>query len=151
MLRVELKASPVLVTSLTLVHVCAAATLLPLDLALEAKVVIAFAIIISLVRAIRLHALLCARESVVALEAEDQEHCALRTRDGIVHDARVLRSTYVTPALTVINAQVAGERLGRHVLLVKDRLQPEDFRQLRVLLRWARPRNANRTGPTQLV
>jgi hypothetical protein len=39
-----------------------------------------------------------------------------------------------------LNLRVEGSRFAQHVLLVRDNLDPEDFRKIRVLLRWARPK-----------
>ena len=147
MLRVRLKASPLLVVSLAAVHLSATVILLPLDLHVGVKAAVTFAIAASLFRAIWLHALLRAKSSIVALELEDQERCAVHTRAGIVQDVRILGTTYATPALTVINVKAAGARFPRHILLLKDTVLREDFRQLRVLLRWAHSPKTRKTVP----
>jgi toxin CptA len=51
-----------------------------------------------------------------------------------------LGTTYVTPYLTVLNLRGHGERGARHVTLLPDSLHAEDFRKLRVWLRWKEDR-----------
>jgi hypothetical protein len=72
----------------------------------------------------------------------DQERAAVRMRASAWHEAAVLRTSCVTPALTVINLRVEGARTPRHVLLISDNIRADDFRRIRVLLRWAKPKTA---------
>ena len=55
--------------------------------------------------------------------------------------ATVLGTSYVSASLTVLNLKLAGRRVVEHILIVPDNVDPEAFRELRVLLRW-RPRAA---------
>jgi hypothetical protein len=43
--------------------------------------------------------------------------------------------------LTVINLREAEHKLAQHVIIVPHNIDPEDFRKLRVILRWSRPRS----------
>lgn len=65
----------------------------------------------------------------------------LDRREGENVRATVLGTSYVSASLTVLNLRIIGRRLVEHVLVVPDNVDPEAFRQLRVLLRW-RPRAA---------
>lgn len=59
---------------------------------------------------------------------------------GILLDGRAgsLRDgSFVAPWLTVIRWRPAGARFDRTVLILPDMLSREEFRRLRVLLRWA--------------
>ncbi|MEP7262597.1 MAG: protein YgfX [Usitatibacter sp.] len=62
-------------------------------------------------------------------------------RDGVMSlDGRagLLREgSFVSPWLTVLRWRPAGARFDRTVLILPDMLAREDFRRLRVLLRWA--------------
>ncbi len=61
--------------------------------------------------------------------------------------AVVLPRTTVTPWLCVLAYRRAGERSGRSIALLPDHLEAEDYRRLRVWLRWrARVRDASETA-----
>ena len=144
MVRVTLKPSRQLAIVVTGVHLGAIAALYPLDLALWAKLVIAIPVGISLVTTLCRHALLAGRSALVAVELHELDHAAVRTRDGIWHDARILETTYVSPILSVLNLRIPGRLLPCHILIVPDNVDPEDFRGLRVRLRWGYRKEALR-------
>lgn len=81
-------------------------------------------------------ALLRGRRAVVAFEAGRAETLPFRTRDGVWHEGRLLGSSYVAPYLTVLNISETGKWRVFHVLIVPDAVDAEDFRRLRVWLRW---------------
>jgi toxin CptA len=136
MLRLTLKPSRLLAIALTVVHICAAATLVPLDLPAWAKAGLALAVAASLAQAVLRHALLKGRGCLIAIELREDDRAAVQTRDGTWHDTRVLGTTYVSPLLSVINLRLDGRRFARHMLVVPDNADAEYFRQLRVWLRW---------------
>ena len=146
MVRASLKPSRLLVAGFAAVHLGAAAILIPIDLALELKIAVAAAVTTSLCHSVWRYALLRSSRSIVGVEIVDQENGALCTRDGDWDPAKILGTTYVTPSLTVINARRADERLALNVLLTTDNVKAEDFRRIRVLLRWARPRKLAAEG-----
>ncbi|MFO1310932.1 MAG: protein YgfX [Burkholderiales bacterium] len=59
-------------------------------------------------------------------------------RDGRLLAGRVQPSTCVSAALTGIVWRRSGAFLSRTILVLPDMLPPEDFRRLRVMLRYAR-------------
>jgi hypothetical protein len=138
MVRASLKPSPRLAAVLISTHTVAAGTIVPLDIPLAIKAALAIAVAASLVWSLQRHALLRATRSVIALEVRDRLTAAIQGRDHVWRDARVLGTTYVSAALTVLNLRVPGERLPRHVLLVPDNVDEQAFRRIRVLLRWFR-------------
>ena len=140
MVRASLKPSPLLAIALAAVHLSAGAILVPLDLPVALKGAVALIIGVSLCRSVWRYALLRGRHSIVAVEVCDQENGAVSRRDGLWEEVTILGTTYVTPTLTVINARPVGARFASHLLLTPDNLAPDDFRQIRVLLRWARPK-----------
>ncbi len=83
-------------------------------------------------------ALLRRADSVVAVEAGRASGVPFRTRDGVWHEGRLLGSSYVSPGLTILNLKPAGARGVRHVVIFSDAVDPDDFRRLRVWLRWGR-------------
>ena len=57
-------------------------------------------------------------------------------RQGRWSGARILGSSFVSPVLTILNLAVAGAWLPRSLVVAPDALPPEEFRRLRVWLRW---------------
>jgi toxin CptA len=60
-----------------------------------------------------------------------------RTRDGAWHAGRLAPSSFVSPLLTIIG--VEGDGRPRYVVIAPDSVEPEDFRRLRVWLKWGAP------------
>ena len=147
MLRVSLKRSRYLVAASACVHLAAIATLVPLQLPLTARLGIALAVTLSLAHSIRRFAWLRSPESIVAIELTDCEQGSMQSAAGLWCEGRVLPTTYVTPMLTVVNMRVNGSRRVRHALIVADNIDADDFRKLRVALRWAYPKNAGIAAP----
>jgi hypothetical protein len=139
MVRASLDRSPRIAIALAIGHITGAVAVVPLEVAAALKAALVLAIVASLVHSICRHALLFTKNAVLTVEVRDQETAALQARDGKWRDARILATSYVTAALTVLNLRVAGERLPRHVLLVRDNVDEQEFRRVRVLLRWPRP------------
>lgn len=138
MVHACLKRSARLAAVLLFAHAVAAATIVPLDIALPIKAALALALVASLVCSVCRHALLRAPRSVIALEVRDQQRAAVQGRDDEWHDARIIGTSYVSAAITVLNLRVTGERLPRHVLLIGGNIDEKEFRRIRVLLRWSR-------------
>jgi toxin CptA len=147
MLRVALKRSGYLITASACVHIGAVATLFPLHLPLAAKFGIALAVTLSLAQSIWRFALLRSPRSIVGIELTDCEHGSVQFAHGLWCEGRVLATSYVTPVLTVVNMRVNGSRRIRHAIIVADNIEADDFRKLRVILRWAYPKNAGIAAP----
>ena len=137
MVRVSLKPSRRLAALLICAHLAAAAALIPLDLSPWAKIAIAAAVAGSLWHALRLHALQRNAASVTELVLHAGDRAAVRVRSGDWVEGRVLGTTYVTPALVVLNLRLDGRRFARHVVILRDSTDAEALRRMRVLLRWA--------------
>lgn len=121
---------------LSLAHFAAAGLLWPLALSWGIKVIIVAALIISLIHYLRQDALLTASNAVVALELSDEMPCTLITRSGKSITCTILGSTFVAPYLTVLNLKLAGKFFMCSVVILPDSMDTEQFRQLRVWLRW---------------
>jgi len=147
MLRVHLKPSRYLAVALTVAHAGAAAVLIPLSMPLWAKLAIAAAIGASLLQTLWGKALLKSRTSLVAVELRGAGGLAVQTRNGQWHDARLLGTTYVAPLLTVLNLKLSERIIARHVVIVPDNADADDFRRLRVLLRWVYGKSGARSDP----
>ena len=141
MLRIELRPSRCLAALMIAAHAAAAPTLLPIEVPVWIKVALAGAIAASLAHSLWRYALLRGPRAITAIELEADGIVAVLTIGDVVHRARVLGTTYVSPMLTVLNLRLPGEWLTRHALCLPDNVDPEAFRQLRVWLRWRyRPR-----------
>ena len=145
MLRTVLRRSRILTAAFACAHLIAGFALVPLDVPLAAKLLTSVAIVASLIHAVRRYAWLRSRTAIVALELKDRETANVQFKVGTWHEARVLGTSYVSPLLTVVNVRVKGGRFAKHVLIVRDNVDPDDFRQLRVILRWSHVRATDAT------
>lgn len=82
------------------------------------------------------YALLRGRSAITALAFDDRETIAVGLRDGGWHAGRVLGTSTVGATLTILNIVFDGRRLPVPVVLLADSLDANDFRRLRVWLRW---------------
>lgn len=73
-----------------------------------------------------------------SLELRPDGSAAVEDREGRWSEVRILGSSFVSPVLTILNLGVAGARLRRSVVLAPDALAADEFRRLRVWLRWRR-------------
>lgn len=144
-LRVALGPSPRLAILLLAAHGGAAAALMltPLD-ALVLMVALA-ALAASAAFTLYRHALRRGAAAVVALECRDREQLALRLGDGRWFEGTILGSSTVSTVLTVLNIRCNGRPRRVHVVLLGDGIAAEDYRRLRVWLRWG-PRPAARAA-----
>lgn len=121
---------------LSLAHSAAAGLLWPLALPWGIKAIIMVALAISLVYYLRQDALLSADNAAIAFVLSDEMHCTVTTRSGESIICHILGNTFVAPYLTVLNLKPAGEFFARSVVILPDGIDAEEFRQLRVWLRW---------------
>lgn len=135
-MSIHIKPSLQLVILLSLVHFVATGLLWMLALTLGIKAMGTFVLIISLIYYLKQDALLTANNAVVALALSDEMQCALTTRSGESIACSILGSTFVAPYLTVLNLKPAENFFTRSVVILPDSMDVEEFRQLRVWLRW---------------
>ena len=136
--RIAVAPSTTLAIALGAVHLAAAGLLWFAPIPALGKVVFTFAIFVSLIHFMARDALLHAAYSIVALEIRDGGEISLQTRRGDWIDGDLLRSSYVSPRLTIVNFRPRGRWATRRVILVPDNVDPRDFRRLRTWLRWKR-------------
>lgn len=135
-LSIHLKPSSRLVIMLSLAHLVAAGLLWPLALPWSVKVVIIVLLIISLGHYLRQDALRTASNAVIAFELSEAMQCTLTTRSGETMACIILGSTFVTSYLTVLNLRAEGKFFTYSIVILPDSIDTEEFRQLRVWLRW---------------
>lgn len=76
------------------------------------------------------------RHSLIALRLDADGRCEFQTRTGAWCEAVLLGSSFVAPHLTVLNLKPADGRMVKHLVILPDAVDTEDFRRLRVWLKW---------------
>lgn len=133
-----LRPSALLAFSFGAAHAAAAAFVVPLEIPLFAKAALWAAIGIGAFRTVSRHGLLLDRQAIVSGWIDAAGGATVHFRDGRSVAAEVLGTTYVTPGLTVLNFRVREERRACCAVLYSGNVGGEDFRRLRVLLKWGR-------------
>lgn len=137
---IELLPSRRLAWLLGAAHLGALLLLATLPVAWWAIAVAAVLLVMSAVLTISRHALRRGVQAATALEFTDRERLKVRTGNGAWHDGRLLGTSTVGPGLAVLNIRLDG-RGTLHVVIAGDGVEADDFRRLRVWLRWG-PRPA---------
>ncbi len=135
-IRLELRASRLLLVVLVAVHggALAIAMWVPLPLALRLGLVVL--IVVSAYRELNRHALRRAQGAIVAFElsAEDGA-CAVRRRGSTDWQEARLVEQWVHPRLTLLTVRYARKRWPAGVVIAADAVEKEAFRRLRTQLR----------------
>ena len=133
---IELKPSPRFALLLAGAHLCLLMVLAVLPLATWIQWCGASALVLSAALTVFHHALRRGSRSVTALAFVDRAQLHVRTVGGVWHMGRVLGTSTVSAALTVLNLQLDHHWRAVHVVIPADSLSADDFRRLRVWLRW---------------
>lgn len=144
MLKVSLNGSRWLVGILSAAHAAAAASIVVADLPTWVKGVLLLLVAASWAVALHGPALRRGGKAIVALELAEDGRLSFQTRAGEWHEATLLESSFVAPYLTVLNLQLDGQRFLRYVVIVPDAIGTEDFRRIRVWLRWRKEHRAEK-------
>ena len=133
-LRLDLKPSRRLIGALAAAHGLAAAATVGLE---GWPLYVLWALILfSLGRSLA-QALLQGAHQAVALELHEDGRASWRNRDGEWEEGRLGESQFVSAAFAIVELKDARSRARRTVVMA-DSVPPEDFRRLRVWLRWRR-------------
>lgn len=81
-------------------------------------------------------ALLRSPRSIVVIEIGDDGKLAFLTLDGKWQSAKLRQSSFVSSWLTILNLKPENSRWLRHVIIMADSMPEEEFRRLRIWLRW---------------
>lgn len=95
-------------------------------------------VLTSLAFSVRYQVSRSAMGALTALELRPDGSAAVEDRQGRWREVRILGSSFVSPVLTILNVAVAGGRLPRSLVVAPDALPADEFRRLRVWLRWRR-------------
>ncbi|MBX9812789.1 MAG: hypothetical protein K2Y16_14440 [Burkholderiales bacterium] len=106
------------------------------------KAVIVLAIVTSLVFFLNHVALLTTPEAVIAIEIKERGKISLQTRRGEWRECTLSGDSFVSSWLTILVLAEENRRRAKYVMITPDNVDHEDFRRLRVWLRWAGRRAA---------
>jgi hypothetical protein len=98
---------------------------------------------------IRQQGLRCAASSIVELKLHEDRTIVVHRKDGRLRAGRVLDTSHIHPAFTSIVWRPDGARLARSIPIVADMLDRDEFRRLRVLLRYGRSEDSDGTPASQ--
>ena len=142
LLVLHLRPSFRLASMLSLAHLSAGALLWPLMLPIAVKLAAIAALAFSLAIYLRHYALRTSPGSITSLALADDMTCTLQTRRGQRIPCALLGSSFVATYLTVLELKPQApakwwHKLGAYsVVILPDAIDSEEFRRLRVLLRW---------------
>ena len=136
MLTIKLSPSIWLAGLLTAMHGLALALiwLLPFDQWL--KIAAVLLLLVSLIYHVRRDAMRTSPNAILALKISPECRCSVQVRSGDWFEAQLLPTSFVSPYLTILNLRFDHARLVKHVVILPDAIDAEQFRKLRVLLRW---------------
>ena len=89
------------------------------------------------IEAIHSRALLRGRRAVRALRLSRDGEIELQDALGRWHEGIVEQGSFVAPWLTIVRWRGAGARFARTLPILPDMVPEEDFRRVRVMLRWS--------------
>ena len=138
--EVELRSSRLLAGLLGIAHGGVLLLLPTLPVAGWIVVLMSGMLVISASMTITRHALRRGARAVTALNLANREQLQIRAGDGVRHGGRLLGSSTVGAAIAVLNIRLDGGGTT-HVVIFGDGIDADDFRRLRVWLRWG-PRPA---------
>jgi toxin CptA len=143
-LTIRLGVSWALATLLLVAHGAVMALMLMVEIPWWLKGIAVAALAANLTLQIRQSVLLLTDDSAIALEVSGDNAFIVQTRRGKRVEYDVLGSTFVSARVTVLNLRAVDNGRGRNVVIFADAVNADDFRKLRVWLRW-------KTGREQLA
>ena len=135
MLKVSLRPSWILAAILAVAHGAAIAAVVVVEMPLWLTFVVMVALIANLSLELR-HASLRMPDAVVAIEVSSDNVLSIQTRRGVWLEYEVLGNTYVLSFLAILNLKQTDSGASKRVVILPDSIAAEDFRKLRVWLRW---------------
>ena len=137
-MKITLRPSRILTAILVLAHGAAIAMVALAGMPFWLELIAIAALVASLVFDVRQTALLRAPDAVITLEIASDDKLSIQTRRSEWIECEVLGSTYVTSFLTILNLKGTDSGRNTRAVILPDSLDAEDFRKLRVWLRWKR-------------
>ena len=135
-LRIDLRASWALAAILVVAHGGAIAAVLVVSMPSWLQLTAAAALAVNLANVLWRKALLQNPAAVVSIEIASDDVLSIRTRRGEWVEYDVCGDTYVLWFLTMLNLRRPGKGRRLSVAILPDAIEAEEFRKLRVWLRW---------------
>ena len=136
MLKIGFRPSWVLVAVLALAHSAAIAVMLLVGIPWWVQAIAVAGLTVHLLAVVRRQALLLTPDAAVAIEIHSDNTLSVQARRGAWSEYAVVGGTYVAPYLTVMNLRQTDSHALKRIVILPDSLDAEDFRKLRVWLRW---------------
>jgi len=121
---------------LALVHAATGVLLLFMPLPPWGLVALITAVAASGVYAVWRQALRRGSRAITSLRFSNREQLEIGRRDGSRESGRILGSSTAGTLLVVLNIRLERRRRPVHVVVTRDSLEDDEFRRLRVWLRW---------------
>jgi hypothetical protein len=131
-LHIKLRPSRWLALALLFVHGGALGLLPAVVLPPWVALVLACAVLGSMMHSLNTYALLRSKRSVVHVIWEEEGHWTLLQGDGTAHAAELSPAAYVHPQVVILNFRSEGGR--RSVIMLRDSVDPTTLRRLRARL-----------------
>jgi toxin CptA len=143
-IQLDFKPSITLTLIFCVMGISAGAILILPALLLQIKLLLVFAILAAIIYTVCQYGLLLLPWSCIALNINSSNQLQLVHKSGRVLSVDLCRDSVVTPYLTVINckpqdAKLLARLFAQHLVILPDMLDADDYRQLRVWLRWGAP------------
>ena len=135
MLRLTFSPSYYLAVLLAILHGLAIFSIILIDALIVIKVLLILLIFGSLIYYGR-QALLLSKSSVVAAIIKDPDLIEIVTRAGKIANGNLVEGSYISVYFSSICYKREGTRLTKVIPVLPDTLSQEEFRELRVWLRW---------------
>lgn len=98
-------------------------------------------LIVNLIVVLRREVFLNLNHSYVALNAQ-KDGWFVFNKQGESFPVIFQRDSFISPALTILNFSLQNHFFPQHIVLMKGSLAPEEFRLLRVMIRWEKVKTA---------
>jgi len=107
-----------------------------LTLPLPIKLLLISAILVSYVYYLRRYALLTTSNAITAFELSEEKQCRLMTYSGETIHCVVESNSFIAPTLVILNLKNKLKRSLYSVVLLPDCMEKNEFRRLRMWLKW---------------
>ncbi|BBL34100.1 hypothetical protein Nstercoris_00329 [Nitrosomonas stercoris] len=135
-LLVQLQPSRQLAGLLSLAHCTAAGVFWPLELPIVVKIIINLLLAGSLYYYLRRYAWLISSNAITTLRLLGKNHCEIETVTGKSIRTVIDATSFVAPYLTVLCLKREQTYCYHTIVILPDSIDANDFRRLRVWLKW---------------
>jgi len=135
-LKLSFSQSRYLVGGLTLAHAVGLVVVYIVEWPVLLKIPASLAVVASWLFYVRRDALLKPRDSVIVMSLRRDGGVEATTREGVMIVGRQMAGSFVHPWFTTILWRPDGARFSRAVVVMPDSLPADQFRELRVWLKW---------------